>query len=228
MSETAAIKERPILFSGPMVRAILDGRKTQTRRIVKPQPPAGVTEASSLVRSVNHPVQPHLEFHWTSTPVGGDIDDMEFVGDWFTCPYGAPGDRLWVRETFAHVLADESTVGTGKRRTIYLADLSMCNPKWTPSIHMPRWASRITLEITGINVERLQDISDPDAIAEGLTAWTGPEPVRRTHYGLSNADVFEVTPRKAFFRLWKQINGEDALNSNPWVWAITFRRLETA
>jgi len=131
--------ERPILFSGPMIRAILAGRKTQTRRVAKLTGAGRVKEAGS-----------HRNWH---------LADPDAVK---ACPYGTPGDRLWVRETFCD---------TGCQRAVYRADTAVENWKyriWRPSIYMPRWASRITLEITDVRLERLQDISEADAAAEGV------------------------------------------------------------
>ena len=189
------MKERPILFSGPMVRAILEGRKTQTRRVIKPQP----TSDHGLV------------FEGIAPGKFGAVSDGEI-----TCPYGTIGDRLWVKET--HHVRDAGYVdGTG-RDIVYKADDEDFPYGWTPSIHMPRWASRINLEITGIRVERLQDISEEDAKAEGVGVhggWNADE----TEYG--------VNARGPFSRLWDSINAKrHPWASNPWVWVIEFRRAE--
>jgi len=179
---TTAIKERPILFSGPMVRAILDGRKTQTRRILKPQPICTAND------------------NW----------DIRSEGVW-KCPYGQPGDRLWVRETWrrhygsVNYRADHED-GAGHMR-------------WRPSIHMPRWASRITLEITDVRVQQLQDITVTDIYAEGFDPW-GDTQTRTADFG----DVSHVY--EWYASLWDKINGPGAWNANPWAWAITFRRVE--
>ncbi len=174
--------ERPILFSAPMVRAILEGTKTQTRRVVK--------EAA----------------HGKSR----------------ACPYGAVGDRLWVRATCAivgstdpgHVLYRAS----GYKEECQRLRLENCPPedqvRWRPSIHMPRWASRISLEITGARVERLQEISVEDCIAEGLSTNS------REHDA-------EVHLRDQWKDLWSAINGADSWNANPWVWVIEFKRVES-
>lgn len=200
------MKERPVLFSGPMVRAILEGRKTQTRRVMKPQP---VGETPFFDR-------------WAR----GDWDSRPF-------PYGRPGDHLWVRETWASVYDCPELPccedGSGKhRRTIYRAtepheiDNFACSfscshdepgcASWRPSIHMPRWASRLTLEVTGVRVERLQDISEEDARAEGLAL-----------EGL----ILPGHAAGCFSRLWDSINAKRASwASNPWVWVVSFRRVE--
>jgi hypothetical protein len=186
------MKEPPILFSAPMVRAILDGRKTQTRRVVKPQP----------VNVLFHKGQ------WIEAPC--DLVENETV---LHCPYGQPGDRLWVRETWAH----ETDFGTFTGGFVYRADGDKrereCGPtdRWRPSIHMPRLVSRITLEITDVRVERIKDISGIDAIAEGIQAVS--------KYG-SEADVSD------FAELWDKINGKKyPWESNPFVWRIEFKRI---
>lgn len=197
------MKERPILFSAPMVRALLDGTKTQTRRLVKTQPthfnPVGV---------------PRL-----ARPVG--------PSDVITCPYGQPGDRLWVRETWAYGIHAMAANRDEDGPFVYAADGTtqgrLCD-RWRPSIHMPRTASRITLEIAGVRVERLQDISIQDAKAEG--AWGPDDSIVdkvATYFGI---DVLAANPRLAFQMLWESINGPDSWQANPWVWAIDFKRLE--
>jgi hypothetical protein len=202
------MKERPILFNGVMVRAILDGNKTQTRRVVKPQP--------HFFGSMTNPNQPFktLDFG-LHCPI--------------LCPYGQPGDRLWVRETWLEADAPRQPDGHGK--AIYAADYADAErPKtrWTPSIHMPRWASRITLEVTGVRVERLQDISEADAKAEG--SYLGRCACMSRHADKTPMDMmFNQTGchihGTEFKALWKDINGADSWNANPWVWVIEFRRL---
>lgn len=174
------LTERPILFSGPMVRAILSGRKTVTRRL------AGL---SSLIVVGGILLDPLLEHHRRLA--------LE------RCKYGLPGDRLWVRETWHP--------DTGP--TIYAADYDGSKEqagveRWRPSIHMPRSESRITLEITGVTIERLQDVNEEDAAAEGL----GEPPF--------------CTLVEMFAELWDGLNGKRASwSSNPWVWALRFRRI---
>lgn len=216
--------DRPILFSGPMVRALLDGSKTQTRRSVKPMPrwadkfpickPEGMKAA-------------HEIWWWDG--------EHERVGVSQSCPYGKVGARLWVRETHsihgAHGTerSDDQRWGPwGGLPTRLNEDLTKiayfregfdrCGfSAWKPSIHMPRWASRLTLEITDIRVERLQDISEADAIAEGLS-WVTP--------GMWSVDrslpIIGDDPRKVYFELWDHINGKGAAAANPWVWAVSF------
>ncbi len=221
------MKERPILFSSPMVRALLDGSKTQTRRVMRYQP----DECASV--TVEHFHQTVVDRHGEEQP------GPEVFGAWWAdgehgcaCPYGQPGDRLWVREAWA----EPTSLDPGP--TFYRADYPLCVPrhfsnvppidqiKWKPSIHMRRDQSRITLEITAVRVERLQDITEADAIAEGLekTAsgfWS--------LYGQASVDG-TYSPIASYRALWNSINGPGPGNweTNPWVWAISFRTLPGA
>jgi len=205
------VKERPILFSAPMVRAILDGSKSQTRRIVKPQPPSGHEFAGWVFSSTFKPDEEKAT--WSKVDSKFMLSDPHRV----RCPYGKPGDRLWVRETFCPDWSD---------KTIYKADGGSAieagykkEPRWTPSIHMPRWASRINLEITGIRVERLQDISEKDAIAEGIS---------QTKYGCHihfYPDMKCVTVEEGYRNLWESINGAGSWEVNPWVWVVEFKKV---
>lgn len=184
-------KERPILFSTPMIQAILAGNKFMTRRIIK-------TTANNIL--------------WNTIIVnrhGGWTDDHGYP---IKCPFGIIGDILWVRETFGE------DIETGK--IFYKADNSEINAglfteKWKPSIFMPRSASRITLQITDLRVEFLQDISEADAISEGCNA-TCPD---------GTEDCRNWSARNDFQSLWKKINGNDSWNENPFVWVIKFNRL---
>ena len=213
------MKERPILFNGEMVRAILDGGKTQTRRVVKPQPvvefyKANGTSQERVSEEVYRtaPGWPDDRFHiFRKTPEARGA--MSPLWAELNCPYGQPGDRLWVRETFCHV-TDANDYN--KKSVLYRAshNTDAYAGCWKPSIHMPRWASRITLEITAVRVERLQDISEADAVAEGCTGTSlGPH---------VSADELE-TARDHFRRLWDSIYGN--LEQNPWVWVVEFRKL---
>ena len=187
------MKERPILFSAPMVRAILGGRKTQTRRVVKCD---GIDLAG---------------------PCGNRLTGDTFLAgrDWvgnhaiLRCPYGERGDRLWVRETWAPMPGGPITAQNG---VIYRAD-SDSIWTWRPSIHMPRWASRITLEITAIRVERLQDISAEDCIAEGISTQL------REHDAICDL-------QSKYKALWQSIHGPGSWEANPFVWVLEFKRLE--
>ena len=199
------MKERPILFSGPMVRAILSGAKTQTRRVVK------LTDAGR-VRDVGSRRNWHI----------GDPDAV------LACHYGQPGDRLWVREAFMPCPLENPTTCPSRWNIAYASDAEQVerqapagyNPmlynyeRWTPSIHMPRWASRITLEITGVRVERLQAISEADARAEGAIG------------AVDNSIGNNWCARQAFSALWESINGPGSWDANPWVWVVSFRMID--
>jgi hypothetical protein len=194
------MEERPIIFSGEMVKAILDGRKTMTRRVVKPQP-SGVN-----VDKLEYKDTPGLKM---TSARGGIIDFPE------NCPYGIPGDRLWVRETWWK----DILFG----RVYYRADYHDGEFKaWKPSIHMPRKYSRITLEITNVRVERLQEITSADAIKEGCS-------VDRFTPGEYKSPWYDLTQPIAinnFSSLWDSLNGKKyPWSSNPWVWCLTFKRI---
>ena len=179
------MNEKPILFSGPMVRALLAGIKTQTRRLVKYNNMLG--EPAEWCSSVAEPGWIHI---------CGDFRRF--------CPYGQPGGRLWVRETWRSM----GKCNKGTDVVFYRADGHVDGP-WRPSIFMPRWASRITLEITEVRVQRLQEISEADARAEGAKHM----PDHRWH----------------FREIWDSINGKKyPWASNPWVWCLTFKRVDTA
>ncbi len=194
--------ERGMIFNAEMVRAILDGRKTQTRRPVK------------------FPVHDkNLGCELAGNELAGELS----AGNYLNSAFGKPGDRIWVRETFCPV--DDTQYG-GEKWVDYRATprYEASHPagwdsapndaealKWRPSIHMPRWASRILLEITGVRVERLKSISDGDAIREGCST-------ADMKSGDCVADVFA--------RLWASIYGSDSWNANPWVWVIEFKRVE--
>lgn len=216
------MKERPILFSAPMVRALLAGTKTQTRRVCKPSPVADARFAGG---------------HYFPGKYKGAADlsvKAPYVG--LACPYGPAGDRLWVRETFYAWGRWETRFSAKKGRDEWhFIDLTLeCGksyayaadglqpqpmggrrdggmaPKWwkRPAIHMPRAASRLVLEITGVRVEQLQDISEADAQAEGSGLISG-----------------SYSHRGWFRELWGEINGPAAWDANPWVWVVEFRRL---
>lgn len=194
---TAQSHERPILFRGAMVRAILVGRKRQTRRVMRPQPPVDTAE---MRRGV------------TGLFVGFGRNGRETCVERY-CPYGVVGDRLWVRETWLHDCPHCDDRRCGNADHVYYRatenDPSIF-PKWEPSIHMPRWASRIRLTITSVRAQRLQWSGGADAL------WEGVEP------------LFGETSGGAFVRLWDSINAKRGFGwlTNPWVWVIGFRRLE--
>lgn len=198
------MKERPILFSAPMVRAILDGSKTQTRRVVKPQPSPSSDTAFVGADGIWRFSHPTLR-----GPVSHEADDVR-------CPYGQPGDRLWVRETFS-AMGDKTQHA---HPIFYRADRPDDTGSWTPSIHMPRWASRILLEITGVRVDKLADLSKDDAMAEGIVIQPdgGFGLADSTHYNFSDST-------DSFCSLWESINGAGSWFANPWVWVIEFKRV---
>jgi len=204
------MKEGPILFNAPMVRALLDGSKTQTRRALKPQPKGG------LQRGV-------------IGPINGD-------GNLLVCKFGGPGDRLWVRETWRGVVKisppdSAPEYGVARyvpdqehcRRVEYVATQARDVEPWRPSIHMPRWASRILLEIVSVRIERLQGISEVDAMAEGIQPG-GPTGKSFGIPGLSHAHYL-ATAREAYCCLWNGINGPGSWDANPWVWVVEFKRI---
>ncbi|MDE1484374.1 hypothetical protein [Xenorhabdus bovienii] len=231
------MKETPIIFNADMVRAILDGRKTQTRRAVKYQP-------CELPDSPAYPLLKDGKLAWCRK---GEDDH----GGWIDCLYGKIGDQLWVRETFCPVFDAQYAEGeidwidyraTPRYSAEYPAgwNLEPEDPaalKWRPSIHMPRWASRITLEVVNIRVERLQDIKEEDAKAEGLAEISKDGKLFK--FGLPDMDglpggcdigwqwsEWEKNPVMAYKKLWASIYGSESWNNNPWVWVIEFRRIK--
>ncbi|WP_288399722.1 morphogenetic protein [uncultured Serratia sp.] len=184
------MKERPVIFNGEMVRAILDGRKTQTRRAISDRHLHLIDVASQVGEC--YPLESGIDH----------ANSQSYYREY--CPFGQVGDRLWVRETF----------GDCGNRLVYRADTedgaASQVKRWVPSIHMPREACRILLEITTVRVERLNDISDGDAIREGCSA-------AAMRSGDCVADVFAC--------LWSSIYGADSWRANPWVWVIEFRRV---
>lgn len=221
--------EHPILFSGPMVRAILSGQKTVTRRVVKGIDPERLGE--TMTRAQWQKVNREL-------PVA--------FGPTYFCPYGQPGDRLWVRETFYAFGRWETrysekkgrdewhfvdmTLECGKQYR-YLASMAGdrparpryagATPAWwkRPAIFMPRWASRILLEIVSVRVERLHDISDEQCIAEGIGLTDNAVGVKLS------VPPGESMPRSVFKELWESINGSESWAANPWVWAVEFKQV---
>ncbi|WP_180644262.1 hypothetical protein [Acinetobacter bereziniae] len=221
------MKERPILFSAPMVSAILEGRKTQTRRVINPQP-----EGKTL--------QSNLDGKWLSKKFNGlllpKIEDLPIH-----CPYGKIGDRLWVRETWSTVnlygeialayKADGEVTRVVENESFQDEDglINYDDPRlekysfaawaddllegkegnWKPSIHMPRWVSRILLEITNVHVEQLQDISESDCLKEGV-----------------GSPILRDCKKPKFMQLWESINGADSWTVNPWVWVIEFKIIQ--
>jgi hypothetical protein len=218
-------KERPILFSGPMVRAILEGRKTQTRRVVK------------LKKYFKDDIEPLKLTH----------DVMAEMIELDGCPYGKPGDRLWVREK--HKVRGlcsgcyEYACDCGHFEVTYAADNKInvlgewdCesdfpkNEYWRPSLFMPRFLSRLTLGITNVRVERLQDISEADSRAEGITealnysGSAGWGDLNSIPFQQHNGDLYSC--KNSFMHLWNGINGDGSWNQNPWVWVIEFNQIK--
>lgn len=244
MSATTTVRERPILFSGPMVRAILDGRKTQTRRIVNPQPTRDDIRADWYYPTV-------VDRLGEEGPGERTFGAFSIDGEWGTrCPYGSPGDTLlWVRETWQQFAprpapADEMPANAciHYRADFSDADLRLRTDedgdplpqlRWRPSIFMPRWASRLTLRVTNVRVERLHEITEQDAKAEGV-AQGDIEPDEhgpwRVGFVLGDEDGkcgLWPTARRAFEVGWDSINGKRApWASNPWVWVVGFERME--
>lgn len=213
------IKAKPILFNDAMIRALLNGTKTQTRRIMKPQLPGFVTEVLCYPSNKKDWWPPHPQ-------TGEPWLKYERI-----CPYGRSGDLLWVREAFQPLLEDgcdfrSSDWETGHGYALgyvatdgvvdYLDQNDNITSRCKPSIHMPRWASRLTLRITDVRVQRLQEISEADARAEG-----GP-PSHPSIDRVSKDLGFTDFPRSWFAQLWDSINGDGAWNANPFVWAISF------
>lgn len=237
------MKERPILFSAPMVRAILAGKKTQTRRVVRLPadakqvrywaPPSGRSQPGWCDPGVNY---------WTPDSSGeGDSNHVD------PCPYGQPGDRLRVKEA-AWMWCERVPNGitkTGRKKWHYVpmreapvhyaADrktkpaINVVSPDtgnewgWRLKIgrFLPGWASRIDLEVTGVRVERLNDISEADAVAEGIQQCEGGA----MDY-LANDYAQGYSPASSFRSLWQSINGADSWAANPWVWCVEFKRVK--
>lgn len=241
------MKERPILFSAPMVRAILEGRKTQTRRVMKPQPPS-IEAVRALygdyhLKNIHQPdVWSVMGSVWAVRQLLGTECREGRLGEW-RCPYGAPGDRLWVREAWQaiHVSIDPET-GYGDdvyeaeaipkdsqhgywsvayRATDAQADYHKDDRGfvWRPGIHMPRWASRITLEVANVRVERVHAIAPDDVTAEGIT-----EEDARCDGECGATPCSMLVP--AFKGLWHEINGQESWDANPWVWVVEFKRIQ--
>lgn len=203
----ASPKACPILFSAPMIRALLEGRKTQTRRIVKPQPFAPVHQNC---------VTNEWGQCWYDRD-GATGEPLREVWKPLRSPYGKLGDLLWVREAFRPFTC---TLSPGCMIEYNATRSDRSDIKWRPSIHMPRWASRLTLELTEVRVQRLQEISEADAVAEGLIAETAPN--GHITYQIPG-ELCAQTPVRAYRLLWESINGEEAWERNDWIWALSFR-----
>lgn len=228
-------KERGMIFNGEMVRAILDGRKTQTRRIMAIQPEHSELGLRRVIDSKNG--RDNGKYFWSQSDACG----LKARSKVFGCPYGDVGDRIWVRETFQGPLVSEELfeeyrahpekfetpqyceyAADGGAKPEYCDLDDNLRHGWRPSIHMPRWASRILLEITDVRVERLNAIREEDAQAEGVAQlrggfWQHYQPGWTQH---------QLSARGSFVTLWKSIYGEESWHSNPWVWVIEFKRIE--
>jgi len=201
-----------------MVRAILEGRKTQTRRILNPQPVRSLPHTKEIAPGLD--LVHGLGWRWKDDYVAdGHVDALSC-----RCPYGAAGDRLWLRETWG--MRDErgfwdQPVTRAHTVVHYRSDAEIDGARWRPSIYMPRWASRITLELTSVRVERLHQISEADARAEGV------EPAYSHRVYPSNEAAAVLTYCSGFHKLWDSINGKRApWASNPWLWVLEFKRIE--
>ena len=217
------MKERPLLFSAPMVRALLAGTKTQTRSKITPGPsqsflpdgpPRNYSRTLIDVKTGEQYPDPVIRF--------GVSDENED----YPCPYGCPGDRLWVKETHRFDGLDPKIAIANRdvESVQFFADEAAADVTWRPSIFMPRWASRLQLEITEVRCERLQAITEADAKAEGVT------PASEDHTAAAVAYIFGAKEfqahKSAYATLWEEINGAGSWALNPWVWVITFRRVE--
>ncbi|HFK7184592.1 TPA: hypothetical protein ACG0BA_000180 [Serratia odorifera] len=223
------MKERPVIFNGEMVRAILDGRKTQTRRVMAVQPESN---QFGLLRISDSTKRSDIgKYHWAESNATGTHQRSAL----FSCQFGQVGDLLWVREAFGMQVRRDGIGGTGEFR-VYRASnpdavkyTTACGKsvpvKWTPSIHMPRRASRILLEITAVRVERLNDISEEDAKAEGVRVVKVREDGKRYCDYLSPEINHYRRPSDSFISLWESIYGEESWQHSPWVWVIEFRRV---
>jgi len=225
------MKTRPIIFSGPMIRAILSGEKTQTRRVVSPAPPPESVRAELCNCPPGSWGSAGKEFHFCR-------EDLNPHWQWhLPCRYGMRGDRLWVRETWRvsrkhdakpprdlppktmTVFFEAGGTIANQENGMWQRDDSYPNglPEWAgklrPSIHMPSWASRLTLEIVGVRVERLQDITEADAIAEGAMP------------SIVGGDLDHLKSRAGFQSLWETICGAGSWSLNPFVWVVEFKRL---
>lgn len=218
MTSVAKPNERPILFSGPMVRAILEGRKTQTRRVIQPQSNLTSCQFDDMGWELVEDERKNYSAYF-KLPEASWVATDEPTWRRIKSQYGEPGDSLWVRETFAYCSgdvyayrADFHDAGSESTATVNMETGETAPLKWRPSIHMPRAASRITLEIISVQVERLQDIGQEDACAEGVGWWkfSGKEK--------------DYLPE--FRSLWDSINASRGFgwDVNPWVWVIEFKK----
>lgn len=214
--------ERGMIFNGEMVRAILDGRKTQTRRIMNVQPD---TPEFGVRRIIESSIAKEIGMYFWSQE---DARGIKARSKQFSCPYGTAGDHIWVRETWAEAGAGAPELKLYRANypdhvpSHYESVPPASDIRWTPSIHMPRNASRILLEITGVRVEKLKSISEGEAQSEGVAQlrqgfWKHYQPGWTQH---------QLSARGAFATLWDSIYGFGEWDRNPWVWVIEFKRIE--
>lgn len=240
-NKDSSMKERPILFSGAMVRAILEGRKTQTRRVVKWKPREEGMNLNFSGLVLGNYSTGNAESGWVlrSRGAGGCWNDRTWPAH---CPYGKPGDRLWVRETWQCVKEIKGQRFTcrpefplpANRWIEYFATPRADEPAptWRPSIHMPRRASRISLDVVSRRVERLNEITEEDAVAEGIESanslrWPGKNVWKNYIKDLDDEWVewFE-DPKESYRSLWESINGRGSWGENPWVWVVEFPKFK--
>lgn len=221
--------ERPIIFSTPMVRAIMFGQKHMTRRL------SGLERINRRPGDWIKPVFDPSDEKWVFTAEHGESEQVRLK-----CRFGAIGDHLWIRETFMPALLGIDDGGLDQYGYLYKSDgpewyeaivANMEDQRWKPSIHMPRQASRISLKITNIRIERLLEISDADCIEEGIEEEMDPLfPGERLFKFYPNKDLrdetFNTSPRTSFYSLWELIHGLGSWHLNPWVWVIGFNQIK--
>lgn len=215
-------KERPILFSTEMVNAIFNGDKTQTRRIINPQPVVG----DNFWRWDGK--KPKAKYNTGAVCVSGynvlpSNDNAVLINQ---CPYGKIGDVLWVRETHKKIQGGFMYKANPMliKKTQSLGPTITGDARWKPSIHMPKSACRLWLEIVNVRVQKLNDINDLDAKSEGINKMLGYYRDYNSKYSGLAAHIF--MPKQSFISLWQKINGEESWSLNPWVWVITFKKIE--
>lgn len=206
---------KPIIFSTEMVKAILDGRKTQTRRVINPQPKEGARGSWYTIVKGHHYFITNEPFENQDGSILHPWDRRQFID---RCSKYRPGDILWVRETWNGDWCDHYTYKADGGSAVAAGYAK--EPRWYPSIHMPREAARIFLRVTGVRVERVQDISEKDAIADGCVGVTGYDAYGEPIYWIEE-------PGEQYANLWNTINEKRGYgwNTNPWVWVYEFERI---
>ena len=223
-ADASSMRDIPILYRGPMVRALLAGRKTQTRRVMKQQPKSK-PDVQQLFRD-RACTQPVIVATW----------DVDGRSECCPSPYGAPGDRHWVRETWAYHVHAQGSARDEDGPFVFAADgkqaldLRLCD-RWRPSIFMPRTASRISRLVIDVRIEQLQDISEADAVAEGIDPMPGRDGWWRTYrpdciqHWDTAAELGHRMPSAAYASLWESLHGEGSWAANPWLWVTEFKEL---